>query len=57
MFEGVVFFFHVPSTGGNSISRWFRKYEKIKKASYYTDWGQAVKKGKGWHHVCVLVVV
>jgi len=46
---GVVFFFHVPSTGGNSISRWFRKYEKIKKASYYTDWGQAVKKDGSFH--------
>ncbi|KAL7551526.1 hypothetical protein ACHAWF_014713 [Thalassiosira exigua] len=35
---GIVFFYHVPDTGGASINKWLRKYEKSFNYRYYQHW-------------------
>lgn len=48
---GVVWFYHIPSTGGASINAWFRKYKKPKlgNITYYQGWETAVKKDGSFH--------
>eukprot|EP01083_Nonionella_stella_P003044 8665_1 len=44
---GVVFFYHVPCTGGASINNWLRKYSKpeLGNHSYYAYWALEIKNG------------
>jgi len=51
---GVVFFYHIPSTGGSSINHWFLKYIEpplgtLPNTSYYEEWNQAVRKDGSFH--------
>eukprot|EP00984_Skeletonema_dohrnii_P020014 scaffold9681_cov103-Skeletonema_dohrnii-CCMP3373.AAC.7 len=41
---GVVFFFHVPSTGGASIANWFRKYARPLNGNitFYQKWTRSI---------------
>jgi len=41
---GVVFFFHIPSTGGASISNWLREYANPPNGNitYYSSWGVSI---------------
>mmetsp|Transcript_12961 Transcript_12961/g.25351 ORF Transcript_12961/g.25351 Transcript_12961/m.25351 type:complete len:337 (-) Transcript_12961:124-1134(-) len=48
---GVLFFYHIPSTGGSTINTWLGKYtpEKFGNSTYYTYWMPDFRKQKGWH--------
>lgn len=40
---GIVFFYHIPDTGGASINRWLRGYRKLENVSYYQHWELEVR--------------
>ena len=39
---GIVFFYHLPSTGGSSINQWLLQYKE--ESPYYTMWGGGPRK-------------
>jgi len=50
---GMVFFYHVPSTGGATINQWLMEYTSKRNgtATYYTHWSR--EKGKEEHHASI----
>lgn len=43
---GLIFFFHVPSTGGATINTWLRQYADNETTPYFTLWGRDKKMKK-----------